>query len=129
MNAQNIKILKMEKDVFKLKTKAEKEEILKIKKICQLNNINSIHQWLDYFYERITNKKLPKEIESKYNLVDIVNYAKEIYSFEYKIDNNSIVFEFLRFDKALDNFLLIYNEFEGNRQKHIDIYVHKAKEF
>lgn len=112
--------------MFKRKAKSIKTEIKKIKDICQeLNNINSIHQWLDHFYERITNKEITAEQALKYNLADIVEYGKEIYSFEYNVDNNSIVFEFLRFDKAPNNFLLVYNEFENNLQKHIDIYILK----
>lgn len=114
--------------MLKSKTKFEKEEISKIKKLCQqLNNINSIHQWLDHFYERITNKEITPSQALKFNLADIVEYGKEIYNFEYNIGNNSIIFEFLRFDKAPNNFLLVYNEFEGNLQTHIDIYLHKSK--
>lgn len=112
--------------MFKRKAKSIKTEIKKIKDICQkLNNINSIHQWLDHFYERITNKEVTLEQALKYNLANIVEYGKEIYSFEYNIDNNSIVFEFLRFDKAPKNFLLVYNEFDNSLQTHIDIYILK----
>lgn len=103
-----------------------KEEIKRIKEICKnLKNIGSIHEWLDYFYERISNKEITPEQELKYNLANILKYGKEVYNFEYSIGENSIIFEFLNFEKAPNKFLLIYNEFESNLQTHIDIYILK----
>lgn len=108
------------------KTEVEKNEIKKIKNVCkQINNTNLIHQWLDYFYERITNKEITPEQALKYNLVDIINHSKKIYDFEYNKNDKSIIFEFLRFYRAPQNFLLVYNEFRNSFQTHIDMYVLK----
>lgn len=114
--------------MLKRKSKTIKEEMKKIKTTCKtLNDINSIHRWLDFYYERLTNKEIDMETAMKYNFADILTNGKQVGRFDYDINDNTIAFEFLNYSIAPNNFLLIYNEFEGNTQIHIDIYVLKQE--
>lgn len=114
--------------MLKRKSKTIKEEIKRIKATCKtLKDINSIHGWLDFYYERLTNKEIDMETAMKYNFADILTNGKQVRRFDYDINDNTIAFEFLNYSIAPNNFLLIYNEFEGNTQIHIDIYVLKQE--
>lgn len=100
----------------------------KIKKLCTtLGDIQTIHEWLDNFYLRISNKNISEEISKKYNLMDIIKNSKQITSLEYKQSkNHSIIFELLSYSLAPQQFLLVYNEFgENNLQTSIDFYILK----
>ena len=114
--------------MLKRKSKAIKEEIKRIKATCKtLKDINSIHGWLDFYYERLTNKEIDMETAMKYNFANIVTNGKQVGRFDYDINDDTIVFEFLDYPTAPNNFLLVYNEFEGNTQTHIDIYALKKE--
>lgn len=105
-------------------------EYKKLKKICEITkDSSSIHQWLDYFYHRISNKKISIEEAQRYNLFDIVENGKEIKRFGFETSNNvNIIFEFYKYTPAPKSFLLIYNSFIGEQQKEIDFYVLKGEE-
>lgn len=114
--------------MLKRKSKAIKEEMKRIKATCKtLKDINSIHGWLDFYYERLTNKEIDMDTAMKYNFADILTNGKQVGRFDYDINDNTIAFEFFNYSIAPNNFLLIYNEFEGNTQIHIDIYVLKQE--
>lgn len=111
--------------MLRRKSETIKEESKRIKNTCKaLKNIKAIHEWIDFYYKRITNKNVNTGTE-KYNLVDIVQNGKEIKRFDYNDGKNSIAFEFLDYSRALNNFLLVYNEFKGKEQISIDIYILK----
>lgn len=114
--------------MLKRKSRIIKEEIKKIKATCKtLKNINSIHEWLDFYYERLTNKEINVDTAIKYNLADIITKGKQVERFDYNINDDTIAFEFLDYPTAPNNFLLVYNEFEGDTQTHIDIYTLKKE--
>lgn len=119
--------------MFRKKTKLEKEEIKKIKNICDvLQTDNAIHEWLDHFYERITNKEVTQEQLEKYDLFKIVKEGKEKARWEYTTTTNdeldhTLVFELYNYSLAPQNFLLIYNQFIDEQQTQIDFYTLKLK--
>lgn len=115
--------------MFKRKSETIKEEMKRIKTTCKtLKDIDSIHRWLDFYYKRLTNKEIDAETATKYNFADIISKGKEVARFDYDKGDNTIAFEFLNYPLAPKNFLLVYNEFEGDTQTHIDIYALKVWE-
>lgn len=111
--------------MLRKKSETIKEESKRIKNTCKaLKNIKAIHEWLDFYYERITNKEVNIDTE-KYNFVDIVKNSKQVARFDYNMGKNSIAFEFLDYFQAPKSFLLIYNEFKGKVQISIDMYILK----
>lgn len=113
--------------MFKRKSETIKEEMKRIKTTCKtLKDIDSIHRWLDFYYERLTNKEIDAETATKYNFADIISKGKEVARFDYDKGDNTIAFEFLNYPLAPKKFLLVYNEFEGDTQTHIDIYAFKV---
>ncbi|MBQ8425344.1 MAG: hypothetical protein IJX17_04925 [Clostridia bacterium] len=103
-----------------------------VKNLCEtINSFEDLHKKLDEEFERISNRK-DKSYNSEYSIVDIFK-AKTIKEFEVekpKKSDTGIVVEFVKYEKAPQGFLFIYNVFIDGIQEHIDIYIlKKDKEY
>lgn len=105
-----------------------KEEIKKLKATAKkVGKAKDLHSALDFLYERITNDESKKHYNETYNVVDILD-AKTLKELELKINKTEeVVFEFVEYKPAPQEFLIIYNEFENHEQTFIDIYITKER--
>ena len=96
-----------------------------------IESFDVLHNKLDEEFERITNRE-DKDYSDKYNVIDILK-GETIKEFEVKRPKKSkdgIVFEFIKYEKAPQGFVFIYNKFVDGEQTEIDIYILKEdKEF
>lgn len=102
-----------------------KKEKRRIKDLCKgLKDIDEVHNALEYIYERVSNIK-GKGYAEKYDVMEIF-HSKTLKTFGKKFGKgHDLLFEFVKYEKAPNNLVIIYNEFEKHNQTHIDMYITK----
>ena len=102
--------------------------IKRVKMLCKTTkNINDLHSSLDFLYERISNIK-GKGYQEKYDVMEIL-HSKTMKMFTKRFSKGqSIIFEFVKYDKVPNELLIIYNRFDKRDLVGIDMYKMKEKE-
>ena len=105
-----------------------KKIIKRVKKLCKsTKTIDDLHSSLDFLYERISNIK-NKGYAEKYDVMEIFR-SKTMKMFKKSFSKGqSIIFEFVKYEKVPNELLIIYNKFDKKDIVGIDMYKMKEKE-
>lgn len=105
-----------------------KQETERIKKILKFSKtIEQAHGMFDFIYERISNRE-DKDYDAIYDFNTIFQgkVLKDIRKMITK--DTAVVVEITDYKDAPNGIIVIYNDFKGQEQQNIDIYVTKGVE-
>ncbi len=104
-----------------------KEELRRLEIILdQIECPNDAYLLIGYFYEQISNKP-EMNYEATYDLGEILQAKTIKYIEKVLTPKDAVVLEIIKYKKAPNGYLIIYNEFNDSRQTKLEIFKEREK--